>query len=106
MSETSVQMPTHSQFLANANTRFRWNLGNSSEADLALIDVSELTENGLTRSFSLLFRAPGDVPPEQSIYRLSHDTLGAMELFLVPVKQDSEGIYFESIFNDLVAQAG
>jgi hypothetical protein len=48
-----------------------------------------------------MFRAPADVPPEQGSYRLEHQSLSAMELFLVPVKRDATGVFFEAVFNTL-----
>ncbi len=106
MSDVAVTLPTYDQFAAAANSHFNARLGDGSTAEFSLEKVSELNANGVTRSFSLTFCAPGNVPVEQSIYQLSHETLGAVELFLVPVGRDGDGIYFESIFNQLVAENG
>lgn len=106
MSDIAVTLPTHDQFAAVANSLFNARLDDGSTAGFSLDKVSGLNENGVTRAFSLTFRAPGDVPAEQSIYQFSHETLGAVELFLVPVRRDSDSIYFESIFNQLVAADG
>lgn len=106
MSEITAIMPTHDQFAAAANSCFIAQLGDGRSAEFSLDKVSGLNENGVTRAFSLTFRAPSDVPAEQSIYQFSHETLGALELFLVPIRSDGDGIYFESIFNQLVETEG
>jgi hypothetical protein len=35
------------------------------------------------------------------MYQIQHDQLGAFDLFLVPVSQDQDGVYFEAVFNRL-----
>jgi hypothetical protein len=49
--------------------------------------------------FSLVFRGPRDTMLQQGTYQLQHNQLGVLELFLVPVGQDHEGLYFEAVFN-------
>ncbi len=106
MSEIAVTLPTYDQFAAAADSSFSARLGDGRTAELSLEKVSKLNENGVTRVFSLTFRAPVDVPAEQSIYQLRHEALGELELFLVPIRSNSDGIYFESIFNHFVAADG
>ena len=52
-------------------------------------------------SFTLLFRGPSSPQLPQAIYPLQHDTLGAVDLFLVPIQQDAQGLYYEAVFNML-----
>lgn len=103
MSDVAGKLPTYDEFAAVANSHFNASLGDGSTAEFSLENVSELNANSVTRSFSLTFRAPSDVAAEQSIYQLCHETLGTVELFLVPVRRDNDSIYFESIFNQFVA---
>jgi hypothetical protein len=51
------------------------------------------------RSFSLLFRGPQRLYLPQRIYRLEHDAIGALDLFLVPIAPDSQGSLFQAVFN-------
>ena len=51
--------------------------------------------------FSLVFRGPHDRLQQQGLYPMQHDQLGAFELFLVPVGEDTAGIYYEAVFNRL-----
>ena len=49
--------------------------------------------------FSLVFRGPADVTLEQGIFRIENDTLGSMEIFLVTVGADQEGMRHEAVFS-------
>ena len=50
-------------------------------------------------SFSLLFRGPMSPSLPQKIYVLDHETLGKVELFLVPIGPDQAGMRYEAVFN-------
>jgi len=49
--------------------------------------------------FSLVFRAPAGTPLPQRIYRLHHEELGLLELFLVPIGPDADGMCYEAVFS-------
>jgi len=51
------------------------------------------------RPFSLLFRAPTPHHVLQGIFALSHDRLGRLDVFMVPVGRDAGGLLLEAIFN-------
>ena len=76
------------------------------------VDLVEVTEKGVSdhqqqsaasrqERFSLVFRGPRHTLLQQGIYQLQHKQLGVLELFLVPVGQDHEGLYYEAVFNRL-----
>jgi hypothetical protein len=50
-------------------------------------------------SFSLVFSGPRGLFLPQRIYRLEHESLGVLELFLVSVQPDARGALFEAVFN-------
>ena len=63
--------------------------------DVELIAVSELaggTSSG--RPFSLVFRGGPSPPLPQRVYRVQHEELGAIEIFLVPIAFDR----YEAVF--------
>jgi hypothetical protein len=35
------------------------------------------------------------------MYRMEHDVLGALDLFLVPIARDEDGFQYEAVFNRL-----
>ena len=55
---------------------------------------------GMTRApFALLFRSESKVLLPQQIYRLTNATLGILDIFLVPIARDKDGIVYQAIFN-------
>ena len=49
-------------------------------------------------SFSVLLRVPKDALYDQQIFTVKSKSLGALDLFLVPVGPDEEGMLYEAIF--------
>lgn len=49
--------------------------------------------------FALVFRGPGNVQLAQRLYQITHETLGELQIFLVPIAADEEGRYYEAVFN-------
>ena len=78
---------------------FRISAGEGPAFDVELISVAEAEHRGRSRpQFSLIFRGGPDPPAPQRIYRLDHDDLGALELFLVPLGPDEVGQRYEAVF--------
>lgn len=74
-----------------------------SELELKLMEavkLHELPSDSKIRpdSFSLLFKGPIDRSLSQRIYCLYHNQLGELEIFLVPVESQVDGICYEAIF--------
>ena len=75
-----------------------------STVDLVLAEVTDLAgrfkEDGPRRTpFSLIFRGPLQPFLPQQIYPLDNDALGRLEIFLVPLGPDPQGMRYEAIFN-------
>jgi hypothetical protein len=49
--------------------------------------------------FSLVFRGPAQLRLPQGIYKMSHEQLGEMEIFLVQIAADQKSSAFEAVFN-------
>jgi hypothetical protein len=84
-------------------------LGESFEIDVAdqrlpavLVEATDLREvqsaGRRSRQFSLVWRGPPGVRLEQRIYTIRHPALGAIELFLVSLGPDAEGMRYEAVF--------
>ena len=67
--------------------------------ELISVEVKPTHEGTERKPFVLTFRGPVDVPLPQSIYALKHKKLGKMEIFLVPVAQDKQYVFYEAVFN-------
>jgi hypothetical protein len=90
-------------FARQLHTKFRLHTEPSRELDLELIEVSGGGEQKTPgfENFSLVFRGPLDGFLQQNTYQLEHPELGAFDLFIVPIRQDTEGFYYEAVFNRL-----
>lgn len=104
MSDIVEKLPTRSEFSAELDTIFHADLADEG-LDMVLVECDEVVSNDVQENFTLLFRAPFTVSPQQGIYNLRHPRLGTMEIFLVPVKKDDSGLYYEAVFNLLKAAA-
>ena len=48
--------------------------------------------------FSLIFRGPRAPVLPQRIYRLEHEAMGPLEIFIVPIGPDAEGMRYQAVF--------
>lgn len=92
---------TSQEFRDCLQTRFAMDAASGGTVPLELVEVSEGNYSPRLECFSLIFRGPLSPFYPQCIYRLSHEKLGEMELFLVPVGPDSSGMRYEAVFNRL-----
>ena len=98
-----TQLPTQQEFTDAVDSRFDVSHADGASVEFTLVECKSLLSNEHQECYSLVFRGPADVPPDQSIYVLQNDKLGAVELFLVPIKKDDNGLYFEAVVNHLVS---
>jgi hypothetical protein len=70
-------------------------------SEIVLIEARSLGEPAGSRRapFSILFRGPREPVLAQSIYRLDESELGTIEIFLVPIGPDAQGMVYEAVFN-------
>jgi hypothetical protein len=54
--------------------------------------------DGTRAPFTVLFRGPAQPLLPQRIYHVEHESVGAMEIFIVPVGQDGSGTTYEAVF--------
>lgn len=94
---------TSKHFEPFVNTFVRVWTDDKRAVQLELIEVKELQHSsndkrGLSgESYSLLFQSAGKIKLPQETYRIEHDALGALSLFLVPV--GLEGNRYEAVIN-------
>ena len=70
---------------------------------LELMEVKDLSTDA-TSGFSLLFRGPKEQLFGQANYRLTHEAIGEIELFLVPIldpRPIDERILYQAVVNRL-----
>jgi hypothetical protein len=92
-----------SVFAALRGETFVLRLPGGATADLELLEVRDLgrrkTPNGELSNYGLTLLGRMRAPLPQAIYRLEHARLGALDVFLVPIGQDADGVRYEAIFN-------
>ena len=49
--------------------------------------------------FSLVFVADHPAVLPQRLYRIEHEALGALSIFLVPIARDTRGVSYQATFN-------
>ena len=96
-----TQRLEYAALLENLNSKFRLHLDGSDWLELELIEVSELKGGRSQEIFSIELRSRSSAVLPQRIYRLDHDKLGPFDLFLVPIRKDDQGVYYEAVFNRL-----
>jgi hypothetical protein len=91
---TDLEALTTADFAPLLHESFRISADDQS-FDAELVQVTEIPrEPGGRAPFSLVFEGGPSPPLPQRIYRVEHDELGALEIFLVPIAADR----YEAIF--------
>jgi hypothetical protein len=90
---------THDAFAQNVNTKFHVSADDTNQVELELAEVSELKQFKAHEQFTVVFRGPLDLFMSQGMRSFDHDKLGRFELFIVPIRQDGEGYYYEAVFS-------
>jgi hypothetical protein len=105
MMKTSLENLTVDTFQPRVGHTFRIQVSAEQTIEADLIEARALGDPGRTpavsarrRAFGLSFRTTlGSVLP-QRIYSVTHDEIGTLDIFLVPVGPDSAGMVYEAIF--------
>lgn len=96
---------THDRFVGRLGEMFMMTPEGAAPLALELIEATEFTEPGgrgpegqERRQFTLVFRGPAEPMLPQQIYPLTHDELGPLDLFLVPIGPDQVGMRYQAAF--------
>jgi hypothetical protein len=97
-----VSLLTASHFERHLGSSFR--LCADPAVDVELLEVGEVGVGSgappptARAPFSIVFLGPREPILQQRIYRLEHDELGTLDLFLVPIGRDDAGVRYEAVF--------
>jgi hypothetical protein len=92
-------------FSEHLNTQFHIRFEPDITLNLELVEVAEGVSTPVQEQFSLIFRGPLETPFRQGMYRIEHERMGALQLFLVPVDRKPEGMLYEAAFNRFITQS-
>lgn len=90
---------THEAFSRQLNSKFQVHLDENTSVELELIEVSELKLHPRQEEFTIVFRGPLNAFLGQGAGNFRHEQMGEFELFIVPIRQDGQGFYYEAVFN-------
>ena len=97
-----IESLTHEQFDNLLQQRFEIVLEDSripcKLSECTVLKDGDQTSEGGRQPFSLIFVGPASPILPQATYRLEHDEMGALELFLVPVGCDEVGAQYQAVF--------
>ncbi|HEX6737823.1 MAG TPA: hypothetical protein VF310_06120 [Vicinamibacteria bacterium] len=91
-------------FTPHVGTTFRLQRPQGDPLELVLVEVNAHSylpaQAGRRQGFSLTFRCAEPRPVPQAIYRLDHDQMGTLEVFVVPLgPHQGGGMRYEAVFN-------
>jgi hypothetical protein len=91
-------------FRPHIGTAFRLLGPEGAAVELQLVEVTVHpylpAPAGRRQGFTLTFRTAQPRPVPQAIYRLDHDQMGTLEVFLVPIgPRGAAGMSYEAVFN-------
>ena len=100
--EGMLDQLTIDTFEPHVGSSFWAEFPNGAKVELRLTRAARVMESEAARPprhpFSLFFDGPASFLLKQHTYRITHETLGAMEVFLVPVGQTAEAYQYEAVF--------
>jgi hypothetical protein len=86
-------------FAECVRTAFEIEATAAERVKLELTGVTEQTYSPELETFTLTFSGPSSPFLPQRSYRVCHEKLGALDLFLVPLGPDAKGMQYEAVFN-------
>jgi hypothetical protein len=91
---------TKESFVPATGSVFALPLGDGTTVRLELFEVLGNGLQGRARreQFALHFRGPASPALVQRTYQLEHQSLGTLEIFLVPVEKNADGMIYEAVF--------
>jgi len=98
-----LQDLTAASFEAHQGTTFRIDHGSGTPLEVVLHQVRRHEPHPGPRAepFSAYFLGPRSPILRQHIFKVEHDQMGTLELFLVPIGPDPQagGMIYEAVFN-------
>lgn len=90
---------TLDDFAPHVGDTFVADFGDDGTLDLTLAEAEvQSTGNDHDEAFSLVFRGPLDNVFEQATVPILHESVGALDIFLVPVADVDDGRLYQAIF--------
>lgn len=91
----------YTDFVPHLNSKFTIH-ADSEQIDSILINVDLKNAQGDDNnemSFSIIFQTPKDTSLLQRVYTVEHENMGELDIFLVPIGANVDGLQYEAVFN-------
>jgi hypothetical protein len=97
----TARMPTLDDFAPLRGERFELAIDAGSALSAELVEAQALPQPAFNgrQPFSLVFSGPPAPVLPQRIYRLAHQRLPALDIFLVPLAADAVGVRYQAVFS-------
>ena len=99
MKETPLSQLRYATFAQQRNSVFQVSSSAAPALPLELVHAELHLSGPGAESFSLLFAGPREPVLVQATYSLEHAVIKRFALFIVPVKQNAQSVYYKAIFN-------
>lgn len=97
---------SHELLAQNLHGRFKIHQSTDNVVEVDLVEVSEFKKSDFQERFWIVFRGPGSNPLPQGTYLFENENIGRFDIFITPMRHDSESLYYEAVFNRLVLPEG
>lgn len=97
-----MSLLTYESFGPHVNSTFTLGLGETT-VELTLTEATRQVVRpfpGMMREpFSLIFRSSSPVVLPQRSYPITHQSMGKLDIFIVPIGRDVRGVVYQAVFN-------
>jgi len=97
-----LEQLTVESFEPHVGTSFWVEFPSGGKVELRLVRAAKVMESEAARldrhPFSLFFIGPRSYLLQQATYHLTHPSMDAMDVFIVPVGQDAQTYQYEAVF--------
>ena len=95
----TLEQLTKDSFTRQLNTKFRLEIEPEKFVEVELVEVTVSVETERQECFAPVFRGSLDQFLPQRMYRTEHEGWESFDLFIVPIRRDGQGFYYEAVFN-------
>lgn len=97
-----MDLPTYETFASQLRETFSLAIGDSC-LDVTLVDArrrpARVVAGIRAEPFTLYFKCGNPVVLPQKLYPFSNPKLGKMDIFIVPIGREKDGVVYEAVFN-------
>ena len=97
-----MELPSYETFAGRLRETFSLSIGDSS-LDVTLVEARRRPARVIAgiraEPFVLYFKCGNPVVLPQKLYPFSNPKLGKMDIFIVPVAREKDGVVYEAVFN-------